>query len=315
MTAFIFANDINTQLAGAISSSSTSITLASSLNLPASIPTGYNLVITLRDAATRQNTEIVYATAITGTTLTVVRGQDGTTAQAWAVGDYAYSGPTADQMSNLQSGRLLAVQVFSASGTYTPTTGTTKCRVRAIGGGGGGGGCASTTSGQCAVGGGGSAGAYAETFIANPVSQTVTIGVGGSAGSSAGGNGGTGGTTSFGSLIVLPGGLGGALGTPATPPILNSSASATSGGTVSGTPLVRMSGVSGPPGIALSTSQVTGGGGGSSPLATGQARSIGAGANGQANGAGGSGAGNGGSSAGNAGGTGAAGLVIVEDYA
>ncbi|VFS43915.1 phage-related tail fiber protein-like protein [Enterobacter cancerogenus] len=36
------------------------------------------------------------------------------------------------------NGRLLNVRTFTASGTYTPTTGTKKIRVRLVGGGGGG---------------------------------------------------------------------------------------------------------------------------------------------------------------------------------
>lgn len=100
MTNFIFANNINTTLAGAVSTSATTITLASTVNLPASIPSGYVLVITLNDAATRNNYEVVYATSITGATLTVERAQEGTSALAWLVGDFAYSGPTAGQQQS-----------------------------------------------------------------------------------------------------------------------------------------------------------------------------------------------------------------------
>jgi hypothetical protein len=100
MTNFVFANNVSTTLASAVSTSSTTITLASSANLPTSIPSGYVLAITLNDAATRNNYEIVYATAVSGATLTVERAQEGTSALAWLVGDYAYSGPTAGQQAS-----------------------------------------------------------------------------------------------------------------------------------------------------------------------------------------------------------------------
>ncbi|CAB3742574.1 hypothetical protein LMG22037_06611 [Paraburkholderia phenoliruptrix] len=100
MTTFIFANNINTTLAGNVSTSATTITLSSSANLPSSIPSGSALVITLNDRATRQNYEVVYATAITGTTLTVVRAQEGTSALAWLTGDFVFDGPTAGQQAS-----------------------------------------------------------------------------------------------------------------------------------------------------------------------------------------------------------------------
>ena len=104
MTNFIYANNINTTLATAISSSATSITLASAANLPASIPAGSYLAITLNDAATRQVFEIMYATAVSGSTLTVLRAQEGTAAQSWLVGDYIFSAPTAGEMATVGLG-------------------------------------------------------------------------------------------------------------------------------------------------------------------------------------------------------------------
>ena len=115
MTTFVFANNINTGLASAISPSATSITLESSANLPTSIPGGSYLVLTLNDQATRNNYEIVYASAITGSTLTVLRAQEGTTALSWLVGDYVYSGPTAGQMASFVAGGYLPL----AGGTLT----------------------------------------------------------------------------------------------------------------------------------------------------------------------------------------------------
>jgi len=73
MTTFVFANNVNTTLAGNVSTTATTLTLASAANLPASIPSGFVMALTLNDSATRNNYEIVYVTAITGATLTVLR--------------------------------------------------------------------------------------------------------------------------------------------------------------------------------------------------------------------------------------------------
>lgn len=98
MTTFVFANNVNTTLASAASSSATTLTLASSTNLP-SLSAGQIMPLTLNDAATGAIYEIVYVTAISGVTLTVVRAQEGTGAQNWSVGDYAFSTLTAAGMN------------------------------------------------------------------------------------------------------------------------------------------------------------------------------------------------------------------------
>ncbi len=146
MTTFVYANNINTTLATAISSTATSITLVSSANLPASIPAGSVLAITLNDAATRQVFEIMYATAVSGSTLTVERAQEGTTALSWLVGDYIYSAPTAGEMETVGLGvtsfntrtgavTLLGGDVTSALGyvPYSVAGGTVSGSVTATG--------------------------------------------------------------------------------------------------------------------------------------------------------------------------------------
>lgn len=114
---FAFANNVSTTLAGAISSTSTSITLSSAANLPPSIPSGKVLVITLNDQATRQNFEVLYATAISGATLTVLRGQEGTAALSWATGDFAYSAPTMGQMQAF--GQLSDANTWTGTNNWT----------------------------------------------------------------------------------------------------------------------------------------------------------------------------------------------------
>ncbi|CAE6939289.1 hypothetical protein R69608_05146 [Paraburkholderia nemoris] len=101
MPVFTFADNINTTLAGNFSSSATSFTLASSAHLPASIPSGEYLVITLNDSATRGNFEVIYVGTISGATCSnLLRAQEGTAALSWLTGDYAYCGPTAGQMDS-----------------------------------------------------------------------------------------------------------------------------------------------------------------------------------------------------------------------
>jgi hypothetical protein len=100
MATFVFANNASTTLASAASSSATTLILASATNFPSSIPAGQVLAITLNNAATRQVFEICYATAISGTSVTVTRAQEGTSAQNWGIGDFAFCGVTAGMLGN-----------------------------------------------------------------------------------------------------------------------------------------------------------------------------------------------------------------------
>ena len=107
----------------------------------------------------------------------------------------------------------ISIQVFTSSGTYTPTVGMKYCIVEAVGAGGGGGGAASSAGGTFNGAGGGGAGEYARSVLAAAAigaSKAVAIGAGGSAGAAGNNNGGTGGDTTLGSTIVVAsGGLGG----------------------------------------------------------------------------------------------------------
>lgn len=99
-------------------------------------------------------------------------------------------------------GSLVNVQVFSSSGTYTPSASATKGYAIVIGGG------ASSETGSTSTGqgGGGGGGETRELFLNSLASETVTIGAGGAAVS---GNllpGNNGGNSSFGSLATANGG-------------------------------------------------------------------------------------------------------------
>lgn len=103
-------------------------------------------------------------------------------------------------------------QVFTSSGTYTPTSGMVYCIVELVGGGAGGAGNGAATSVQIAVSGGGGGGSYSrKTIDAATVgaSQSITIGAGGAGGTTGSPfKGGDGGTTSFGSIFNATGGIG-----------------------------------------------------------------------------------------------------------
>jgi len=107
--------------------------------------------------------------------------------------------------------KIKRVRTFTASATYTPTDGNVKALIVNVqGGGGGGGGAGVCTSTQAACGGGGGGGTFAQALIVSGFSSvSMTIGAGGAGGTGGTGNGTTGGDTSFGSLVVAPGGAGG----------------------------------------------------------------------------------------------------------
>ena len=124
MTAFVFVNYVDTTLAAAVSSTATSLSLSSSANLPVLSP-GEIMPLTLNDAATGLVYEIVYVTAISGTTLTVERAQEGTTAQNWSSGDYAFTGPTAGTVAPVAGTHSpVASETLPAANQLVVTPGT-----------------------------------------------------------------------------------------------------------------------------------------------------------------------------------------------
>jgi len=99
------ANNAQTVLAAGISSSATSMTVNTGTGAlfpsPASGVSFFKL--TLVDAATGQLSEIVHVTARSGDTMTIDRGQEGTTARAWSANDIAANMMTAGTLSYILS--------------------------------------------------------------------------------------------------------------------------------------------------------------------------------------------------------------------
>ena len=82
----LFANNANTTLASSLTNVATTMSVTSASAFPS--PTGSQyFYCTLADAATQTTIEIVKVTAVSGTTFTIVRGQDGTSGTSFAAGD------------------------------------------------------------------------------------------------------------------------------------------------------------------------------------------------------------------------------------
>lgn len=216
-------------------------------------------------------------------------------------------------------GRLVNIQKFTSSGTYTPTAGTKFIIVKVIGGGGGGGASLNTNSTQVSMGGGAGAGGTAiSKLLISSITSTVSViigaaGLGGTVSAIATSGGGSG----FGSYLSATGGGYGAAGLAAT---LGNSMLTFNGGGGDGSNgnIANSIGGSGSQGIVLQSGYVSGTGGSSSISAGGQPLStIGSsspGAPGR-DGSGGSGAFSYTNSAVTNGGNGGSGVVYVWEYA
>lgn len=216
-------------------------------------------------------------------------------------------------------------QLFTGSGTYTPTSGTKAVRLRMVGGGGGGGGVTGAI-GNIGAGGGGASGQYVEAWLDPSAAITggaVTIGSAGAGGGTTPSAGGTGGDTTVviqGTTFTAKGGQGGAamnagsaLGT-----VLGGdhvTGTFASGGTFAGVASDTDAGEPGGVGVRLSGAEGYSGSGGGNPLgAGGQGRiTQGTGNTGRGYGAGGGGARS--STAAQTGGLGRQGVIIIEEYA
>ncbi|MGC0863478.1 hypothetical protein [Pantoea agglomerans] len=213
-------------------------------------------------------------------------------------------------------GALINMQLFTASGTYTPTPGTKSIVVEVQGAGGGAGGIGGAGTGTVAIGNGGAAGGYAKSRLTSGFSGgiSITVGTGGPGGNLAPTNGTDGGLSSFGSAIIANGGAGGLGQNQTTPPY---SVTGSLGGIATGGNIVNMRGGASANGAALSTGSVLPGIGGAAVLGLPVLSPANNGAPIYA--AFGYGAGGGGSyafnRAGFSGGSGANGVVIIWEYA
>src|ERR1700733_15358770 len=90
MSIIIFGNNDSTTITGSITSTSLSVNVASGTGAQFPQPNtalSQYFIATFIDQATGTQREIVHVTQVLGDTMTIVRAQEGTTAQAWNVGD------------------------------------------------------------------------------------------------------------------------------------------------------------------------------------------------------------------------------------
>lgn len=241
-----------------------------------SLPSAAFVAGTTATAATVNANFTDIATALTGR---VTRNGTGSMSGNLAMGNNKItglaSGSADTDAATLLQARLsgvVGVQVFTSSGTYTPTTGTRKVLVRVQAGGGGSGGCAATNAGGWAVGGAGAGGGYGEEFISSGFSGvTVTVGAGGAGGSAGANAGSTGGTSSFGSLISCSGGGGGSGGVSSSSAPAFDQSGIAAGGTATGANFSVPGEPAGGPPIALTVGLVMRPGGGRAMLGPGGA--------------------------------------------
>lgn len=123
MSTFLFANNANSTLAGPISNAATELNLASGGGALFPNPgASQQFALTLNDAATGLLTEIMYCTGRVGDTLTVLRAQEGTVAQAWIAGDLAANLVTKGQMAAMvQTAALYPSRIITLSGVFAMT--------------------------------------------------------------------------------------------------------------------------------------------------------------------------------------------------
>lgn len=310
-----------TLASGVTASSLTSFGVAPALGTPASGVatnlTGTAASLTAGHVTTNANltgpiTSVGNATTIaslaTGTGLPLTTGVTGIL-------------PIANGGTNSSVGAVVTIkrQIFTASGTYTPSAGMLYAILEGVGGGGGGGGAVGLAGGYM-VGGGGGGGGYARLIASATTigaSKAVTIGAAGAASTAGANSGGAGGATSVGSLLIANGGSGGTF----TQSGVQNGAGGTGGS--AGTGDISPQGQAGLGGAYLGASGFlmigTPGAGGNSPFGSGSLGCNGAfssytGTSGTGYGAGGGGAVLFESATNGAGGPGTAGFVIVTEF-
>ena len=117
-----FTNNASSTIATAISSSATTLTVASASSFPSLAGADDYCYLTIQ-GATSTTREIVKATALSTNTFTITRAQDGTSAQSWSVGDIVELRMTAALLQDVID--AATVEGVKTNFQYTPTSGQT----------------------------------------------------------------------------------------------------------------------------------------------------------------------------------------------
>lgn len=272
-------------------------------------PTAYVAGQTFRFVAAGANTTAAVTLNINGLGAKNVTKLGIGSLQSGMVVEVIYDG-TQFQPISAPSGALINIQRITATGTYTPTPGTTSVIVEIVGGGGASGGAPATGAGAQSVGVAGGAGAYAKSRLITGFSGvTVTIGAGGTGNSGAAGGNGV--ASSFGALITAPGGFGG--GTLGPSGVMASQQGGIGAAIATGGNILNMGGQ--PAGDGL-VNPIIVSPGGNTPLGQSVAYTFQTTGNpGTGFGSGAGGTSNGASQAARTGGAGAPGICIIYEYA
>lgn len=122
MSRILFANNATTTLAGAITNVATTAALQTGAGALFPAPSsGQYFCMTFVDAATGLLNEIVHVTNVTGDVITMVRGQEGTTALSWLSGDHASNWITAAALAAMAQ----APDTQAQAGNYVIDTSVT----------------------------------------------------------------------------------------------------------------------------------------------------------------------------------------------
>lgn len=120
MSLLLFSNRAVTTIAGAISTGATSVNLAAGTGTMFPHPgAGQYFILTFVSQSSATVYEIVNVTAVSGDTLTIVRGQEGTAALAWNAGDTAANYWTAASANAM----VQVAQLQQQAGNYAADTG------------------------------------------------------------------------------------------------------------------------------------------------------------------------------------------------
>jgi hypothetical protein len=222
MSRALYTNVASATLLSGIGAGATSVTLnAGQGSLFPSPTNGDYFWLSFTDAATKTNLEIVQCTGRVGDVLTIVRGQQSTSALSWLANDIAELRVTATGMTELWQNALHGAQQFTSNGSFVCPSGVFAVNVTVVGGSGGGAGGAGAVAAYS--GGGGGSGASGKAFAVSVTpfsSYSVVVGTGGTGGAGstvAGTNGSPGNTSTFTASLVYSasGGSGGAVPTAA----------------------------------------------------------------------------------------------------